>query len=765
MTGKTILHYKILKKLGEGGMGVVYLAEDTKLKRKVAIKFLPHQISANEEERKRFEIEAQAAAALNHPNIATIHAIEEADEQIFIVMEYIDGKELKHIVGAYRDKPLPVNDVINYTVQIAEGLEAAHKNGIIHRDIKSQNIMITKDGKVKIMDFGLAKVGKGVQLTQIGSTIGTIAYMSPEQTKGEQVDQRTDIWSFGVVLYEMLTGMLPFKGDYDQAIIYSILNEEPENISEIGPGLQQIIIKILAKNPEDRYQSAVEIVKDLREIKENGSIKKNKNSSTLLWTVSTALLILTSIAVYLFMSNSISVLNSNVIKSIAVLPFLDLSPQKNQQYFSDGLSEELINVLSKNRNLRVIARTSSFFFKEKNVDIKTIAVKLNVKHILEGSVRKHGDNLRISADLVNAETNATLWSNTYDGKLDNIFALQDSISGSVVEALNAALLGKEIIVPEQKTEPEAYNNYLLGNHFYELRGKENFERAIGYFEKALSIDSGYAPAWVGLSGAHCSQADIGYVPADEGYSKSRKEAEKALELNSNLADAYARLAWIKSYYEWNWYGADKLIKKALKLEPENAGVINNAASLAFTLGRFNEAITLINRSIEIDPLRTVGYFDLGIIYCYVDLPDKSIAASRKCLELNPQYPGAHQLIGFAYLFKGKPDLALAEMQKEKEPSLQIQGLAFVYHDLGNNKEADNMLLQYIKNYQDDSAYQIAEICAYRNEKDKAFEWLERAYSQHDGGLGNILDDPLLHNIIQGFTLFRIPEKIETEDVR
>ena len=391
----------------------------------------------------------------------------------------------------------------------------------------------------------------------------------------------------------------------------------------------------------------------------------------------------------------------------------------------------------------------------KNVDIKTIASKLNVKHILEGSVQKYGNEFRISADLVNAETNATLWANTYDGKLKNIFALQDSISGSVVKALDAALLGKEVIIPEQKTDPDAYNNYLLGEHFEKLRGKENFEMAISYYKKALAIDSGYAPAWTGLAGVHISQADIGYLPADEGYNMGRKEAKKAIEINPNLADAYVLLTWIRTYYDWNWSKADESIKKALKLEPENAGVINGAASLDFTLGRFNEATKLARRTIELDPLRTVGYFDLAIISIFNNLPDESITAAKKCLEINPQYPGAHQLIGFAYLLTGKLDSAFIEMKKETEPSLQMQGLALVYYALGRKQEADEKLEEYIKEHQNDSAFQIAEIYAYRNEKDKAFEWLERAYKQHDGGLGDIVGDPLLHNIVKDarYTVF------------
>ena len=746
MTGKTILHYKILEKLGEGGMGVVYLAEDLKLERKVAIKFLPGTFANNSEERERFKIEAKASAAINHPNIATIYAIEEVDEQIFFVMEYIEGKELKHVIERGHAPSLSIDHVINYAIQIAEGLETAHKNGIVHRDIKSQNIMITDEGKVKIMDFGLAKLRGGSNLTQIGTTSGTIAYMSPEQTKGELVDHRTDIWSFGVVLYEMTTGITPFKGDYEQAIIYSILNEEPEDFSNVNSGLQQIIKKALIKDPNDRYQSATQIADELRMLRDGGIVKASKKSTALPWMISILAGIIITAFIYFFVLSPRTF--TPMIKSIAVLPFLDLSPQKNQEYFSDGLSEELINTLSRNKKLRVIARTSSFFYKGKNVDIKTMAATLNVKHILEGSVRKFGNNLRISANLVNTENDATLWSNTYDGTINNIFALQDSISSSVVKALNAALLGKEITKPEQKTDPEAYNNYLLGNHFYALRGKENFEKAIFYYKKALSIDSNYAPAWVGLAGVTCSQADIGYVPADEGYNKSRKEAEKALEIDPNSADAYSRLGWIKTYYDWDWKGADESIKKALKLEPENAAVLNNAASAAFTLGRFSEAIKLIKNAIDIDPLRNVCYFDLGIMYCYTGMYDKSILASRKCLELNPQYPGANQLIGFAYLLKGEFDSALVAMKRENEISLQLQGLAFVYYGLGKKKEADYNLNEYIKEYQDDSAYQIAEMFAYRNEKDKAFEWLERAYNQRDGGLGNILGDPLLRNIVK-----------------
>src|SRR3990172_8022386 len=574
MIGETILHYKILEKLGEGGMGVVYLAEDLNLERKVAIKFLQGHIAGNLEERERFKIEAKAAASLNHPNIATVYAIEETDNQMFIVMEYIKGKELKDIItSSYSplDKggtqgELTVDETIKIATQIAEGLDAAHKEDITHRDIKSSNIMITDDGKVKIMDFGLAKVRGGSQLTQMGSTVGTIAYMSPEQSRGDEVDSRADIWSFGVVLYEMLTGKMPFKGDYDQAIIYSILNEEPEPVTEIDEELKHIISKSLAKNPDERYQTAGEIADELRIISEGGTVKREAKQSKLRWMIAGTIVILIAAVLYFFMpsSNNVEEKEKNIVKTIAVLPFLDMSPNKDQEYFSDGLSEELLNVLAKNPQLRVTSRTSAFSFKGTNTDIKTIAQTLNVKHILEGSVRKAGNNLRITAQLIDVETDAHLWSQSYDGTLENIFALQDSISGSVAEALKIALLEKETATQQRETDPEAYNAYLLGKHFFNLRGKENFEKAESYFEQALSIDPNYAPAWMGLSEVHGRQASYGYMPVDEGYRKARQEVEKALGLDPNLADVYSQMGYIKRTYDWDWTGADKSYQKDRK---------------------------------------------------------------------------------------------------------------------------------------------------------------------------------------------------------
>ncbi len=741
MIGKTISHYKILAKLGEGGMGVVYKAHDTKLKRDIAIKFLPRNITVRDKERERFKVEAQSAAALNHPNIGTVYAIEEVGDEVFIAMEYVEGHELKERIG---QGALTPDESIAIAIQIADGLQEAHKKGIIHRDIKSANIMLTKSGQAKIMDFGLAKVLGSEQLTKENTTVGTAPYMSPEQARGNEVDHRTDIWSFGVVLYEMLTGRLPFKSDYEQATVYSILNEEPVIPDQLHANLKQVLKKALAKNPDDRYQSAGELAAGLRTGNEAGSRKQTAKQLKKPWMIAAAMVVFLAAMLYFFLPPSNNVKGEDPVKTIAVLPFVNMSSDPDQEYFSDGLSEELINVLAKNPKLRVTARTSSFSFKGVKADIKTIAEKLKVQHILEGSVRKSGNTLRITAQLIDVATDAHLWSETYDETMDNIFAVQDTISRSVAEAMKIVLLRKENVTQRRETDPEAYNAYLLGKHFFYVRS--DLERATRYFRQVLSIDSGYAPAWVELSKIHSRQANDGDLPVDKGYQQARQEAEKALEFDPNLADAHAQVGFIKRRYGWDWSGADESYQRALKLDPGNAGVISGAAGLARTLGRFDEAVRLVRRSVELDPVSANWYLNLGLYSYYAGLLDESQSAYRKSLDLNPQSSGLHSAIGTIYLERGKPDSALGEMMKETETDWRLYGLALAYHSLDNKKESDIALNELVKGFQSEDAYQIAQVYAYRGESNKAFEWLERAYNQRDGGLPSIKGDPLLRKI-------------------
>jgi len=547
MMGKIISHYKILKKIGEGGMGEVYLAEDTKLDRKVALKFLPKRftnVGANgDSPKERFFREARAAAALNHPNIVTIYEINEYEDQTYIAMEYIEGETLKDKITS---GTLLLTKVVDYAIQICEGLQKAHAAGIVHRDIKPQNIIINRDGQVKILDFGLAKL-KGVsQLTKESSTLGTVNYMSPEQIQGLDVNQRTDIWSLGVVLYEMITGQLPFKGDYEHAVVYSILNEEPEPLSKLRPDvpseLERIVGNALAKSENERYDNVEALLEDLK------ALKRLLKSNLLLEKAS----------------------DKASKPSIAVLPFRDMSSQKDQEYFCEGIAEELINALVKLDGLRVAARTSAFQFKDSDSDIKKIGLKLQVETVLEGSIRKAGDQIRITAQLINVTDGFHLWSEKYDRKLQDIFAIQDEISLAIVDKLEVKLLGHDrtALVRRHTVDQEAYNLYLKGLYFWNRRLEGGMRKAMAFFQQAIEKDPDYALAHVGIADVYNITGYLGFLSPAEAFPKAKTAAEKALAIDNKLGEAHASLAWATTCYDWNWSSAEKLYLRAIELNPQ-----------------------------------------------------------------------------------------------------------------------------------------------------------------------------------------------------
>ena len=702
--GQNISHYKIVEKLGEGGMGVVYKAEDTKLKREVAIKFLPHQISDNKEERQRFEIEAQAAAALNHPNIATIHAIEESDNEVFIVMEFINGIELKDKIV----KALPsIEESINIIEQSAQGLKAAHDKGITHRDIKSSNIMLTKAGQIKIMDFGLAKM-KGVsQITKFGTTLGTTAYMSPEQARGEHVDQRTDIWSLGIIAFELLTGKTPYEGEFEQAIIYSILNEEPKSVlsfrKDVPLKLDQIVMKMLSKNKEHRYQNASELIQDLQEFKSSNKQEKATQGK----------------------------------KTIAVLPFDNISPDKEANYFAEGLAEELTTNLSKIKEIKLVAPANTMKYKGTDKDIKTLGRELSAGYVMQGSVRKFKDDLRISVKLMDVAQESQLWGETYKGKLEDVFDIQEKVAKEIADAMrvNLSLTEKVVLSKRSTVNADAFDNYLQARDFLYRRTKANVKIAIQLFQKAIEFDGRYAAAYAGLGEAYANFYQ-NFESKEIWLDKAIEASLKALTYDSTLSEAYSALA-LTYFYKKSNEDAFTAGKKAIELDPNSYIGHWILGRLYFRTDHYTEAAESFKKVIELNPEFYSAYNDLGTIYKRLNDTDKanemlkrSIQTLESLILAHPEDARAHLFLAINLAQSGNINKSKEEAKKAldinpTDPLMQYNASCF-YSQMGDKKLAiESLKNAFAAGYQD-------------------YEWVKR-----DTDLENIRKEPEFIELMKG----------------
>ncbi len=724
--------------LGEGGMGEVYRAHDPRLGRDVAIKMLRAAVASDPERLALFEREARAVAALTHPNIVTLYSIEETDSVPFLTMELVVGFNLERLVES---AGLPLPRLLDIAIPLAMALVAAHDRGVVHRDLKPANVMVTRDGIVKVLDFGLAKLTSPVpnadsdatipyspdlpSLSVPGRVMGTLPYMSPEQLRGEPADARADIFAFGAILYELATGRRPFAGATSADVISAILRDAPNPTQGLRgdlPGdLHRIITRCLEKDTRARFQTALDVSNELRLV--NRTIQSAAAPTPPPPTS----------------------VRSAVTPSIAVLPFANHSSDAGDEYFSDGLADELLGVLAKVRGLRVAARASSFHFKGKNEDPAVIGQKLNVATLLDGSVRKAGNRVRIAVQLVKVADGDHLWSETYDRTLDDVFAVQDDIAQSVVKQLRTTLLGETAASAEAEAEiaravkgrtrnPESHRLYLQGRYFTLRLTRDDLSRGIALLRRAIEVDPRNAAAWSSLSWAETVRSGFGYTAVEESIQIARDAAMRALEIDPDLADAHVALGTVNLYY-LDWAGAEKSLKRAERITPDNPEVLCMLGAFSSTQDRLDESIAYARRAVDIDPLSIASYIILIKALRHAGRAEEAESACRFALSLGENTATLHMGLGFALRDQGRLEEALAAVQEEKADWARLCGEALVYHSLGREEESVRALQSLIEVHAGDAAVQVALVFAVRGEADEAFAWLDRALAQHDSGLG------------------------------
>jgi serine/threonine protein kinase/Tfp pilus assembly protein PilF len=744
--GKTVSHYTSVSKLGEGGMGVVYKAADTKLKRTVALKFLPSQVS-DEEAVQRFMNETHAVSALDHPNICSIYEIGETSEgQMFIVMPCYEGVSLKALI---KEGPLELGRAVEIGSEVARGLAKAHESGIIHRDVKPANILVTKDGLAKVVDFGLAKFATQARLTRTGTTVGTAMYMSPEQARGEETDERSDIWSLGVVLYEMATGRPPFRAEHEQAIIYSILNQAPEPVGRVVVGVrkefERLLARALAKDSRERYQRMEELAADLdvlkealrREAKPQAVPGRRSARRSRLWIGLGVVVVAAVIGVFLGKSY-LAKPHEKPITSIAVLPFQNLSADPEQEYFSDGTTEALIAELSKIEALRVISRTSVMRFKKSDESLPAIARQLNVDAVVEGSVQRAQDEVRVTAQLVRASPEKHLWANTYTESFRNILALESEIAQAIAREIQITM------TPEEKTRlaasrpvnPAAHEAYLKGKYFVAKMSRGDWYKSIEYFRQAIDIDSTYALAYAGMAEAYDVLGYMGVEPPLNTAPKVRAYAEKALAIDPALADGILLLADVKFCYDWDLKGAEEYYKRAIELDP-NLALAHHWYGFYFTSqGRFDEGITEMKRGLRLDPLSPAIIGNVAFGYELAGEYDSASVYLDRLAEIDGSNSSAviHTRKSNIYIRQGKYAEAIDEGRTAVagKDQFSFESLAAAYALSGQTGKARETLAELLESI---SGYYppvgIGFIYCVLGDREKALEYFEKGIEVRD----------------------------------
>ena len=746
MIGRLVSRYSIVEELGQGGMGVVYKARDIRLERFVALKFLGSPMGESETARERFMQEARAASALDHPNICTIYGIEETEDgRMFIAMACYEGETLR---TRLERGPLSVKDAAEIFLQLCKGLEKAHERGIVHRDIKPGNVMLTLDGGVKLLDFGLALLNESVRTTAAGASIGTPAYMSPEQFRGEVCDSRTDIWSLGVVLYEMLTGDLPFHRE-GQGIMLAVLTHDVRPPSAVWSGipaaLDSVILRALEKDPGRRYQTVREFGAELRSTMQAAGVEADSSETR------TSTAHFTNGAAWLTTAPRPGV-------SIVVLPFANLSRDDENEYFADGLTEELITDLGQVAGLRVVSRNSAFQFKGKPADARKIGQELQVSSILEGSVRKVGDRLRINAQLVNVSDGCQSWSRRFDRRMEDVFAIQDELVSSIVSALRDHLSGDETQLMPARKRPEnleAYNLYLKGRYHLNRQTPGELDKAAALFERAIAEDPEYAPAWAGLAEYYASVGFWCVLPSDHIWPKARRNAQRAVELDPNLAHAQTALGYVRIFCDWDWVEAGRNFRRAVQLAPGDSQAAYAHGLYLIQMSRTDEALAEFRRALTLDPLSLQVNTGLAFVRYYRREYDEAIAQGLKTLKLDPEYFEMHTGLGVTLLQTGHFEEGLKYLEgiraRSGDNPLILGLMGYGYGVAGMDDNARRILSRLEQLARDRYVAPVSRALVHigLGEHDAAFEWLDQAAAIHDSLLC-YLDvmpcyDPLKHD--------------------